>query len=366
MVIVLSGGGTAGHINPALAVAEVLESRGHTVLFAGTPQGVEARLVREAGIPFTAFEAAGFDRSRPASIVSAVAKILKSTRDAKRWFADVRPDVVVGFGGYVSIPVGRAAEIMNIPVVVHEQNSVMGMANKYLGKRAKAVALTYEVAGSALDDTSKVVVTGNPVRSSVLAAKREDGRAMLGIPGDALMLLVFGGSLGARHINTAVCALKQRLLAVDDLFVVQVTGPKELEAVEADLALTDEEKRRWKLFGYQDRMGETLAACDMVVSRAGATSLAEISALHIPAMLVPFPFATEDHQTTNAKAYVQGGAAYMMPDDQVEGGQFAELLFSMVGDAAVRDRMREASKAFKTKDAASRLADVVIAAAEGR
>lgn len=366
MVIVLSGGGTAGHINPALAVAEVLESREHTVLFAGTPQGVEARLVREAGIPFTAFEAAGFDRSRPASIVSAVAKILKSTRDAKRWFADVRPDVVVGFGGYVSIPVGRAAEIMNIPVVVHEQNSVMGMANKYLGKRAKAVALTYEVAGSALDDTSKVVVTGNPVRSSVLAAKREDGRAMLGIPGDALMLLVFGGSLGARHINTAVCALKQRLLAVDDLFIVQVTGPKELEAVEADLALTDEEKRRWKLFGYQDRMGETLAACDMVVSRAGATSLAEISALHIPAMLVPFPFATEDHQTTNAKAYVQGGAAYMMPDDQVEGGQFAELLFSMVGDAAVRDRMREASKAFKTKDAASRLADVVIAAAEGR
>lgn len=366
MVIVLSGGGTAGHINPALAVAEVLESRGHTVLFAGTPQGVEARLVREAGIPFTAFEAAGFDRSRPASIVSAVAKILKSTRDAKRWFADVRPDVVVGFGGYVSIPVGRAAEIMNIPVVVHEQNSVMGMANKYLGKRAKAVALTYEVAGSALDDMSKVVVTGNPVRSSVLAAKREDGRAMLGIPGDALMLLVFGGSLGARHINTAVCALKQRLLAVDDLFIVQVTGPKELEAVEADLALTDEEKRRWKLFGYQDRMGETLAACDMVVSRAGATSLAEISALHIPAMLVPFPFATEDHQTTNAKAYVQGGAAYMMPDDQVEGDRFAELLFSMVGDAAVRDRMREASKAFKTKDAASRLADVVIAAAEGR
>lgn len=366
MVIVLSGGGTAGHINPALAVAEVLESREHTVLFAGTPQGVEARLVREAGIPFTAFEAAGFDRSRPASIVSAVAKILKSTRDAKRWFADVRPDVVVGFGGYVSIPVGRAAEIMNIPVVVHEQNSVMGMANKYLGKRAKAVALTYEVAGSALDDMSKVVVTGNPVRSSVLAAKREDGRAMLGIPGDALMLLVFGGSLGARHINTAVCALKQRLLAVDDLFIVQVTGPKELEAVEADLALTDEEKRRWKLFGYQDRMGETLAACDMVVSRAGATSLAEISALHIPAMLVPFPFATEDHQTTNAKAYVQSGAAYMMPDDQVEGDRFAELLFSMVGDAAVRDRMREASKAFKTKDAASRLADVVIAAAEGR
>lgn len=366
MVIVLSGGGTAGHINPALALAEVLESRGHTVLFAGTPQGVEARLVREAGIPFTAFEAAGFDRAHPASILKAVAKILKSTRDARRWFSDVKPDVVVGFGGYVSIPVGRAAEIMGIPVVVHEQNSVMGMANKYLGKNAAAVALTYEVAGNALSDTSKVVVTGNPVRSSVLAAKREDGREMLGVPDDALMLLVFGGSLGARHLNAAIAALKERLLAIDNLFVVQVTGPKELETVEVDLALTDGEKKRWKLFGYQDRMGETLAACDMVVSRAGATSLAEISALHIPAMLVPFPFATEDHQTLNAKEYVAAGAAYMMPDDQVEADQFAELVFSMIEDGAVRERMREASKAFKTKDAASRLADVVIAAAGGR
>lgn len=364
MIIVLSGGGTAGHINPALALAEVLEERGHTVLFAGTPQGVEARLVREAGIPFTAFEAAGFDRSHPASIVAAVAKILTSTRAAKRWFTQVKPDVVVGFGGYVSIPVGRAADILGVPLVVHEQNSVMGMANKYLGKHASAVALTYEVAGSALDDASKIVVTGNPVRASVLSANRSEGRSMLGIPDDALVLLVFGGSLGARHLNSAIVALKERLLAVENLYIVQVTGPKELEAVEAGLALSDEERTRWKLFGYQDRMGETLAASDMVVSRAGATSLAEISALHLPALLVPFPFATEDHQTTNAKAYVGGGAAYMVPDSQVEGDEFATRLFSMIEDGSVRERMREASKGFKTKDAAARLADVVIAAAK--
>ncbi|WP_139652649.1 undecaprenyldiphospho-muramoylpentapeptide beta-N-acetylglucosaminyltransferase [Raoultibacter phocaeensis] len=362
MVIVLSGGGTAGHINPALAVAEVLQERGHTVLFAGTPQGVEARLVREANIPFTAFEAAGFDRSRPASILSAVRKILKSTRDAKRWFFDVKPDVVVGFGGYVSIPVGRAAEIMGIPVVVHEQNSVMGMANKYLAKHAKTVALTYEVAGSAVEDASKIVVTGNPVRSSVLAASRAAGREMLGVPDDALMLLVFGGSLGARHLNSAVVALKEKLLDVENLYVVHVTGPKELEAVEDALALSEEEKKRWLVFGYQDRMGETLAASDAVVSRAGATSLAEISALHLPSLLVPFPFATEDHQTKNAQAYVAGGAAYLVSDDEVEGDGFATLLFSMIEDEAVRERMREASKQFKTKDAASRLADVVIAA----
>lgn len=364
MVIVLSGGGTAGHINPALALAEVLEHQGHTVLFAGTPQGVEARLVREAGIPFTPFEATGFNRNHPMSIVRAVTKILKSTRAAKAWFDEVKPDVVVGFGGYVSIPVGRAAQINGIPVVVHEQNSVMGMANKYLAKQARAVALTYEIAGSSLADQTKVTTTGNPVRSSVFTATRAEGRSMLGIPDDALMLLIFGGSLGARHINSAVAKLKHRLLAVDDLYIVQVTGPKELETVQKELELTSEESARWKLFGYQDRMGETLAASDMVISRAGATSLAEISARKIPAMLVPFPFATEDHQTTNAKAYVERGAAYMMADDEVESEAFAEQLFAMIEDPAVRERMRVAAETFKTEDAASRLADVVIAATE--
>ena len=226
MRVVLSGGGTAGHINPALALAEVLSEHGHEVFFAGTPQGVEARLVREAGIPFSAFEAAGFNRNHPASIFKAVLKILKSTGAAKKWFADIKPDVVVGFGGYVCIPVGRAAESMGIPVVVHEQNSVMGMANKYLGKRAAAVALTYEVAGEPIADKSKLVVTGNPVRRSVLSSTREESRRELGIPQDALMLLVFGGSLGARHINTAVCGLKERLLSVENLHVMHVTGPE--------------------------------------------------------------------------------------------------------------------------------------------
>ncbi|HIT51793.1 MAG TPA: undecaprenyldiphospho-muramoylpentapeptide beta-N-acetylglucosaminyltransferase [Candidatus Aveggerthella excrementigallinarum] len=365
MRVVLSGGGTAGHINPALALAEVLSEHGHEVFFAGTPQGVEARLVREAGIPFSAFEAAGFNRNHPASIFKAVLKILKSTGAAKKWFADINPDVVVGFGGYVCIPVGRAAESMGIPVVVHEQNSVMGMANKYLGKRAAAVALTYEVAGEPIADKSKLVVTGNPVRRSVLSSTREESRRELGIPQGALMLLVFGGSLGARHINTAVCGLKERLLSVKNLHVMHVTGPRELETVQAALALTDEEAQRWEVMGYQDRMGQAMAACDMVVSRAGATSLAEISARRIPALLVPFPYATEDHQTTNARSYVARGAASMIADAKVESPEFERLLFEMVEHPEVRARMRDAAATFKTEDAAGKLAEVVEAAARG-
>ncbi len=364
MKFVLTGGGTAGHINPALALAEVLKEGGHEVFFAGTPNGVEARLVGQTDIPFTAFEAAGFDRERPHTLITSSLKILGSARKAKAWMRDVRPDVVVGFGGYVSIPVGMAAEQLGVPVVVHEQNSVMGMANKFLGKKAASVALTYEVAGKDIADKSKLVLTGNPVRSSVLSATREQGRDMLGIPGDATMLLVFGGSLGARHINAAVAALKDRLLAVDGLYVVHITGPKEYEATCAELALTDEQAKRWTVMPYQDRMAETLRAADCTISRAGATSLAEISALGLPALLVPFPYAAEDHQTTNARAYVERGAAEMMPDSELDSEQFARKLLELVTNADVRRAMRAAAATFETENAAAKLADVVVAAAK--
>ena len=363
MRIVLSGGGTAGHINPALALAESLIEQGHEVFYAGTPQGVEARLVKEANLPFTPFEAKGFNRNHPKTIFSAVRIIIKSTKLACAWFEEIKPDVVVAFGGYVCIPVGRAAKKMGVPLVVHEQNSVMGMANKYLAKTACAVALTYEAAGAPVADKEKLVVTGNPVRSSVLTSTREEGRSMLGIPEEASMLLVFGGSLGARHLNAAISSMKKDLLAIDNLYVVHITGPKELEAVEAVLALTEEEKKRYLVMGYQNRMGETMAACDMVVSRAGATSLAEISARCIPAILVPFPFATADHQTTNARSYVQAGAAWMMADDMVETPEFKELVLTFVDDEKARLKMSEAARGFETGNAASKLADVVLNAA---
>lgn len=363
MRIVLSGGGTAGHINPALALAESLIEQGHEVFYAGTPQGVEARLVKEANLPFTPFEAKGFNRNHPKTIFSAVRIIIKSTKLACAWFEEIKPDVVVAFGGYVCIPVGRAAKKMGVPLVVHEQNSVMGMANKYLAKTARAVALTYEVAGAPVADKEKLVVTGNPVRSSVLTSTREEGRSMLGIPEEASMLLVFGGSLGARHLNAAISSMKKDLLAIDNLYVVHITGPKELEAVEAVLALTEEEKKRYLVMGYQNRMGETMAACDMAVSRAGATSLAEISARCIPAILVPFPFATADHQTTNARSYVQAGAAWMMADDMVETPEFKELVLTFVDDEKARLKMSEAARGFETGNAASKLADVVLNAA---
>ncbi len=361
MIAVLSGGGTAGHINPALALAEELELRGWQVKFAGTPHGVEARLVPLAGIEFKAFEASGFDRAHPKTAITGIRKIMKSTKEARAWFDGIHPDIVVGFGGYVSIPVARAAEAMGIPVVLHEQNSVMGMANKYLAPKAQAVCLTYAHAAQDLKKRDRAYVTGNPVRRAVIEADRAEGRARYGIADDELALLVFGGSLGARHLNEAICALKEKLLAEPKLRIVHITGPKEFESVTQALSLTPEEQKRWQVIGYEDQMWLALAAADAIVSRAGASSLAEISARAIPALLVPFPYATKDHQRLNALAYVEEGCAFMVLDDEVEGEHFRELLFSMIEDEDVRKQMHERAKAQAAARAAQRFADVVVA-----
>ena len=356
---VLTGGGTAGHIYPALALAERLQMRGWRVLYAGTPSGIEARLASEAGIPFTGFTASGFDRARPWTLVSGVARIWMSEQRAKRWLRDVGADAVIGFGGYVSVPVVRAAEALKIPVVVHEQNSVMGLANKMAAKHASALCLTYGCTRKDAPAGVPVEITGNPVRQLVMGTSRARAREAFGIPDEAVMLLVFGGSLGARHINQALTALKADLLSRDAVHVMHVTGPKELEATEEALSLTQEERGRYQVLGYQDRMPEALAAADVIVSRAGATSLAEISARGIPAVLVPYPHATADHQTTNARAWVDSGAALMFPDAEVEGAAFKEAVLTLVDDPQMRARMQQVACAADSANAAERLADVV-------
>jgi UDP-N-acetylglucosamine--N-acetylmuramyl-(pentapeptide) pyrophosphoryl-undecaprenol N-acetylglucosamine transferase len=358
-------------------LAEVLQEQGHEVLFAGTSQGIESRLVQEAGIPFKPFEAQGFDRSRPLGIFGALRTLAGSTRDAKRWLLGQGVDAVAVFGGYVCLPIGRAAVSLGIPLVVHEQNSVMGLANKHLAKHAHTVALTYDLATGTPQGLRKakgqadrqgkavcpqVVLTGNPVRKAIALASRQAGREYLCLPQDALVLLVFGGSLGARHINQALISCKDRLLKIEGLYLVQVSGPKDYEWARDALALAPEEQERWKLFAYQDRMAEVLAAADMVLARAGATSLAEISARKLPALLVPFPFATGDHQTSNARSYVASGAAALISDADLDTPAFAEQLFALIEQPELRAAMQKAAQGLATGDAAARLADVVIAA----
>jgi len=360
---VVSAGGTAGHINPALAVADELRSRGHEILFVGTPNHIESKLAVEAGFEFVGLSVAGFDKSRPWTLVTSGAKIMKATGQVKKRFSQKRPDAVLTFGAYVSIPVGRAAASMGIPLIVHEQNSVPGMANVFLAKKADVTALTYERSAENLQCKTPPVVIGNPVRASFETCSRDAGREFLGIPQDAQVLLVFGGSLGAKHLNKAVCDMKEQLLGVDNLYVVHSTGALDHESVLEQLALTPEQAQRWKVFSYIDRMGDVLAASDLVVSRAGASSLAEIMTLGVPAVLVPYPYARGDHQTLNAQSCVSVGAAELVADKDVETSAFSGLVMELVLDPARRARMKEASKQLSGSDARIRLADMAIESA---
>lgn len=362
--VAIAAGGTAGHINPALALAEELAARGHEVSFFGQQRRLEGTLVPQAGFSLTSLDVTGFDRSRPWTLVSALVRMQRAQGALKRHFGEVgAPDVAVGFGAYVELPLMRWCARQKIPYVLHEQNSVPGLANKTSAKRAAKVCVSFPAALEAFEDKigadTRLLVTGNPVRRSVVDASREEGRAAFGVTQDETMLLVFGGSLGARHLNEGILALKDELLAREGLHIVHATGKELYEEVADKLVLTEEQARRWELRPYIDNMGQALAAADLVLSRAGASSIAEIAALAVPSLLVPYPFATADHQTTNARYLVDAGAAVMLSDDLIDAPVFASKLLQLVDEPQLREEMRASGRGLAQDQAARVLADEV-------
>ncbi len=362
--VAIAAGGTAGHINPALALAEELEARGHHVQFFGQQTRLEAQLVPQAGFDFSTIEVTGFDRSRPWSLIPALVRMNTAKRAIGRTFKrDGAPDVAVGFGAYVELPLVRWCASHAVPYVLHEQNSVPGLANKLSARKAAALCLSFPAAAKAFEGrtgkNTKVIVTGNPVRRSVIDASREEGRGLLGVRDDETLLLVFGGSLGARHLNQGVSALKEVLLAREGLRIVHSTGRDEYDSVVKALDLSEEEAARWRVMPYIDDMGHALAAADLVLSRAGASSVAEIAAKAVPSILVPYPFATADHQTTNAHLLADEGAAIIIADDDIDDPVFSQTLLELLDEPERRDQMRAAAHRLAQDKAAAALADAV-------
>lgn len=366
MRFVITTGGTAGHANPALAVAQELRDLGHEVFFAGTPQGMESKLIPQEGFEYKGFEAAGFNRRKPLTLLTGVAKITRSERAASRWLKAIKPQAVVGFGGYVSIPVGLAASRLKIPLAIHEQNSTSGMANRFLAKRAQLVALTYASAAKGFTTSGQVVLTGNPVRAKLLEVNRADGRAFFGLPADACVLLAFGGSLGATHLNEALVAQANLLMSFDGLQVLHISGIRDFPNISARLADIPQTKGRWHLIEYCDHMGQAYAAADAVLCRAGATTLAEIRALGIPALLVPYPHAAADEQTFNAMSLVETGAADMLADRDLDQPLFTQKLTQLVRDEPYRLAMRQHAGESGQTQARQALAQLIIALANPR
>ena len=366
--VAIAAGGTAGHINPALALAEELRDRGHHVRFFGQTAKLEGRLVPEAGFELVPVVVSGFDRSRPWTLATSLYRMRRAQSQIARLFSEQgAPDVAVGFGAYVEMALLNCCHRLGVPYVLHEQNSVPGLANKALAPHASRVCISVPAARAAFAREGRaareVVLTGNPVRRSVVNASRDEGRAAFGVEPHETMLLVFGGSLGAAHINEGVGRLKGELLSREDLVVVHSTGADGFDETVSALALTPEEQIRWRVMPYISNMGQALAAADLVVSRAGASSIAEIAAVGVPSVLVPYPHATADHQTTNARFLVDAGAAELVADDAIDTPLFAETVLGLLDDPARRASMRAAAAGLGQSRAASALADEVEAAA---
>ena len=387
--MILSGGGTAGHIYPALALADELLARDVDLLYVGTSTGPEARLVQGACIKFAAISTAGFVRVHPWTLITSTLKALKGTRQAvtllRGQMTKGSAVAVVCFGGYVSIPMGLAARICKVPLIIHEQNSYMGMTNRFLARRACFIALTYPQtravpgldtlcqkndthkmsadATSILDE--KIAVVGNPVRASIMHGDAARIRKQLNIAQDARVLLVFGGSRGARAINRAIAANACTLLtALPDLHIIHSAGSLEYASVSDDikkiLGSNSDFASRYHLVDYIEDMGDVLAVVDLVVSRAGATSIAEITALGKPSVLVPYPFATDNHQDSNAQSLCDAGGARLITDDRLGSTDFADTLLELLADDQLRAAMSASAATLGKPDAASVLADIVM------
>ena len=356
--IVFAGGGTGGHLFPALAVAEELRRRRpHAAIeFVGARRGIETRLVPKHGFPLTTLALSGLKGAGPLARVAAAAGAGLAVARCAAGFLARRPALVVGVGGYASGPAVLAAHLLRVPTMLMEQNHYPGATNRWLAPRATAVCVPSEAARARLG--GRGIVTGNPVRPEFAAIGAAPG-------GPRLCVLVFGGSRGARSINRAMVeALPRLAAAVPAPRVVHQTGA-DAEA-EVSAAYARHPGLDGVVLAFLDDMPARLAAADLVVCRAGATTLAELAVAGRPAILVPFPHAADDHQRLNAEAVRDAGAAVVLADAGLSGDVLASEIDALAAEPGRRLRMAAAAKTLARPDAAGRIADVAEALLDGK
>ena len=367
MKVLLAGGGTAGHINPAIAIAGYIREQepDAQILFIGNRDGMEQRLVKNAGFEIKSVVISGFKRSfSPKDIVHNIATVeraFSSRAAAKKIIGEFQPDVCIGTGGYVAGPVCLAAAKMGIPTVIHEQNAFPGVTNKMLSKDVDCVMLANPDAEKHFDAKAKCVVTGNPIRPSILSTKHQQAKQKLGLDNSRPVILSFGGSLGAECINKAMAQLIARSAKDKKYYHIHAFGqqgtwmPELLKEMGVDIEKCDNLDIRQ----YIDNMDECLAACDLVVSRAGAITLSEIQAKGRPAVLIPSPFVAENHQYHNAMSMVNKQAAKIIEQKDLSGEKLIETVDSMLLDKEILGLYRKNAQDMAITNANERIYDIV-------
>jgi UDP-N-acetylglucosamine--N-acetylmuramyl-(pentapeptide) pyrophosphoryl-undecaprenol N-acetylglucosamine transferase len=340
-----------------MAVADELRASGAEVSFLGTRERIEAELAPAAGYEIDFVKVRGIDRRNPLRAARAGFEALGAVAAARKVLRRRGADVVMGGGGFVAGPAGLAATLTGTPLVLTEADSHMGLANRLLARRARRVCLAFPIEGR---EGEPYLVTGRPVPKAVLEGDRAAARARFGIAAEDRCLLVFGGSQGARSINlAAVEAFAER--EGRDFHVLHIAGRRDFPEVEQRLAAAPH-AGRYTLLAYEPNLGDSLAAADLVLARSGG-SIFEVIATGRPAILIPFPFATADHQTANAEWMREGGAATVIADAELTAERLGAEVAAVLGDPARLEAMATAARKLAKPDAARRIADEVLEAA---
>jgi UDP-N-acetylglucosamine--N-acetylmuramyl-(pentapeptide) pyrophosphoryl-undecaprenol N-acetylglucosamine transferase len=359
VTVVIAGGGTGGHLFPGLALAEEFRKRDDSVevVFVGTEHGIEARVIPREGYPLKFVRAEGIVGKSFFRKVRSIAKVFLSVWDSYGILNSVMPDMVIGVGGYASGAAVLVAHLKSIPTMIHEQNSVPGMTNRILSRFVDQVCITYQESLSVFP-RGKTFLTGNPVRAKILRGEREAAQKLFSLDREMFTVFVFGGSSGATSINrTMVDALNYLGEYREKIQFLHQTGERDYESVREAYRKSGF-KGTVAPFIYQ--MAEAYAAADMVISRAGATTLAELTALGKPSLLVPYPHSAGRHQEFNAIKLREMGAAFVVFDNEMSGEVLAKHILEMFGNASVGKEMQRASRGLGRPEACARIVDIAL------
>lgn len=358
MKVILSGGGTGGHIYPALTIADQLKKihPDIEITFIGTKQGLEKNIVPRYGYTLKYIEVAGFKRSLSADTFRSAGKLIKGLYSAYRLLDEIKPDLVIGTGGYVCGPIVFMAALKNIPTCIQEQNAMPGITNKILSHYVKKVFLGYKEADKYFYSKADKIYTGNPIRTEILSCQKAEAVKELGLEPAKKTILVSGGSRGARSINNAMLEAELLLSDRHDVQVLHVTGDANYEQYMQSVKEKGGVGENIIIKPYLHNMPVALAAADLAVFRAGAIGLAELMAKGIPSILIPYPYATANHQEFNARAIEANGAAKVILDKDVNGEKILEIVeHLLVHENELKD-MQQVAKALGKPKAAEVIA----------
>ena len=356
---IITGGGTSGHINPALAIADLLKADAAKngdecrIIFTGRKEGLEGELVPKAGYDFRNVESLPMPYKPSLKILKTMSANRRGRKQCLSLINDFRPDCVISTGGYVSAPLLMAAKKAGIPIMIHEANAFPGRANKLFAKGA-LVMTGFPNQESIFSKASKVVYTGNPVRNNMFGLTKEESRKTLGIAPDQKLVFTMGGSLGSATLTNFIFASAGKPEFADVKFVISVGKHNSVEITDDVKALPNLEIRE-----YIDRPDLYMSAADCSILRAGAVTCAEITATGACAIMVPYPFAAHDHQTYNAKSLADKGAGIVVSDEEVKAGRLASVLTDLLNDPERQEKIRKASLSLAIRDTGERITEAI-------